>query len=105
MKRAAKRRETVSPQVVSPQVGVRISRQERLLLDRLIAAAERKAGLAPGTITPASYVKSALVVYMAQQLRELEASGQDVVSTGPTVFDRLRENVALMDEPPSKAKR
>jgi hypothetical protein len=91
---------------LSPQIGVRISRQERMLLNRLIAAAERKSGLAPGTITPASYARSALLAYMAQALAEEEASGSDApASRGPSPWDRLRENVALMGEETSKSKR
>jgi hypothetical protein len=82
----------------SPQIGVRITPQERMLLMRLIAAAERKSNLAPGTITPASYARSALLAYMAKGLDELEASGEPDPKLA-THWDRLRENVAQMDEP------
>lgn len=99
MKKAAKR---PLPEA-SPQIGVRISPQERLLMGRLIAFAERKSGLAPGTITPASYVQSALLVYMAQALGELEAEGAlDEDASSP--WDCLRENVALIVEE-TKSKR
>jgi hypothetical protein len=82
----------------SPQIGVRISPQERLLMGRLIAFAERKSGLAPGTVTPASYARSALLAYMAQALGELEAEGAPADDPGPSPWDRLRENVALIGE-------
>lgn len=66
-------------------------------MTRLIASAERKAGLAPGTLTPAGYVRSALLAYMAQSLGDLgpesEADGDD-----PGPWNRLRENVAAMEE-------
>ena len=94
MKKAAKRSSSES----SPQIGVRISPQERLLMARLIAVAERKSGLAPGTLTPASYARSALLAYMAQALAELEAGGGEKEPRGPNQWDRLRENVALMRE-------
>jgi hypothetical protein len=93
MKKAPKR---AVPEA-SPQIGVRISPQERLLLARLIAAAERKSGLAPGTLTPASYARSALLAYMAKALAELEAEGEPKPGE-PTPWDRLRENVAMMGE-------
>jgi hypothetical protein len=80
----------------SPQIGVRISPQERMLLNRLIAAAERKSGLAPGTLTPASYARSALLACMAQALAELDAQGGEPDKKMPTPWDRLRENVASM---------
>jgi hypothetical protein len=88
----------------SPQIGVRISPQERMLLGRLIAAAERKADLAPGTLTPASYARSALLAYMAQAVAELEADGDAPGKKGPNRWERLRENVAQMGEE-SKARK
>jgi hypothetical protein len=105
--RARGRGATVAPQPATSQIGVRISAQERLLLDRLIVAAERKSSMAPGTITPASYARSALLAYMAQGLAELEAGRGEADTRGPE-WERLQENVALLGEasrPPSRPKR
>jgi hypothetical protein len=109
MKKAPKRRAQSPAAESSPQIGVRISPQERMLLARLIAHAERKMRLAPGTLTPAGYARSALLEHMAQALAELEAEGEPL-PPDTTRWDRLRENVALMgdeDRPPpaSPAKR
>lgn len=79
----------------SPQIGVRVSPGERRLLDRIIAAAERRASLAPGTITPAAYARSALLASMAAaQLEEEDAS---TLSEGSDRWERLRESVARLD--------
>ena len=110
MKKAPKRRTESPTSDTSPQIGVRISPQERMLLARLIAHAERKMRLAPGTLTPAGYARSALLEHMAQALAELEAEGEPL-PPDTSRWDRLRENVALMaDEarppaPPAKARR
>jgi hypothetical protein len=97
MKKTPKRRPSSQTSDASPQIGVRISPQERMLLGRLIAYAERKMHLAPGTLTPAGYARSALLAQMAQALAELEAEGEPL-PPDTSRWDRLRENVALMDE-------
>jgi hypothetical protein len=70
---------------------VRLGADELALMRKLIRAAEEVGNLAPGTITPATWAKSAIVAYMAQ------VSAEAAKDTGPrarrTIWDHLRENL------------
>jgi hypothetical protein len=51
----------------STQVGVRVTSPEKIELAALIARAEEAAGLVPGSITAANYIRSLVVKHLAER--------------------------------------
>jgi hypothetical protein len=82
------------------QVAFRVTETEAATMRRLIARAEALSQLPPGTVTMASFARTATVDYMARQLDEMRRTPG--APRGPTIWERIRDSRDLFDQEPAQ---